>query len=465
MPVFYPIIGGGGGTDTSKDTVTADAMLEGITAHDASGEQIVGTIETYDGSAEEGAAKFQEKVANVNGEVTPDEGYVGLSKVTVDVPTGSAEFNIHYGTEAPEDTSKLWVETDTEPTETKVVKGITADTSLETLSETIPQIRTDMAAGVVGTKIYLFGGEAGSSDRRSTIYVYNTETNVIQKLSVTLPTAATGIAAGVIGTKVYLFGGYGDDGALNTINVFDTETNVIETLSVTLPTADANKSAGVIGTKIYLLSGTFDEYSIYVFDTETNTIEKLSASLPESQEYAPIGVVGTKIYVFGGATKSVIYVLNTETNDIEKLSTTLPTAAYEIAAGVIGTKVYLFGGYGSGNRLNTINVFDTETNVIETLSVTLPTAASEIAAGVIGTKVYLFGGWVGDSALNTINLFTSSSYLTENTAAVVPSLTENVFPLMDVVELGVSAVYIGNAGGLAEQVNAYLHNGTEWVLI
>jgi hypothetical protein len=39
-----------GGTDTSADTVTAETMLEGVTAHNASGEPIVGTIPLYDGA-------------------------------------------------------------------------------------------------------------------------------------------------------------------------------------------------------------------------------------------------------------------------------------------------------------------------------------------------------------------------------------------------------------------------------
>lgn len=42
------------GVDTSEDTVTEDAMLEGITAHDAFGEQITGVIPTYDGTASGG---------------------------------------------------------------------------------------------------------------------------------------------------------------------------------------------------------------------------------------------------------------------------------------------------------------------------------------------------------------------------------------------------------------------------
>ena len=78
------------GTDTSKDTVTAETMLEGVTAHDASGEPIAGTIPTYDGAMQDGLEsypKFQEKTATENGEVLPDEGFDGLSKVMVNVPS------------------------------------------------------------------------------------------------------------------------------------------------------------------------------------------------------------------------------------------------------------------------------------------------------------------------------------------------------------------------------------------
>lgn len=38
------------GTDTSADTVTAESLLEGVTAHNASGEPIVGVIPLYDGA-------------------------------------------------------------------------------------------------------------------------------------------------------------------------------------------------------------------------------------------------------------------------------------------------------------------------------------------------------------------------------------------------------------------------------
>lgn len=76
---------GEGGIDTSDDTVMPEVLLQGMTAHDAQGRQIVGTIPTYECDTDGVDQLFQEKTVTENGEVTPDEGYLGLSKVSVDV--------------------------------------------------------------------------------------------------------------------------------------------------------------------------------------------------------------------------------------------------------------------------------------------------------------------------------------------------------------------------------------------
>lgn len=45
LPIKANVIQGEGGTDTSKDTVTPETLLEGVTAHNAAGEPIVGTCD------------------------------------------------------------------------------------------------------------------------------------------------------------------------------------------------------------------------------------------------------------------------------------------------------------------------------------------------------------------------------------------------------------------------------------
>ena len=59
--------------------------------------------------------------------------------------------------------------------------------------------------------------------------------------------------------------------------------------------------------------------------------------------------------------------------------------------------------------------------------------------------------------------------LTQGNIEIKTSLTENKFNLINTenaqVEIGVENVYIGNANNGAELCEAYLHNGTEWVVI
>ena len=137
------------------------------------------------------------------------------------------------------------------------------------------------------------------------------------------------------------------------------------------------------------------------------------------------------------------------------------------ACASIGTKIYLFGGY-NGTAQNTIYEFDTETETIATLETTLPTPCSEMGCSNYGNKVYLFGGY-GSSALNTINCFTLTHELTQGNIEIQSGLLKNKFNLINTenaqVEIGVENVYIGNANNEAELCEAYLHNGTEWVVI
>ena len=388
---------------------------------------------------------------------------------------GNAEFNIAYGETEPTDTSKLWVKT-SEPEAVRVVAKVeAASEELEAGVGAIPTAAYNIAAAAVGKKVYLFGGYGDSA--LNTIKVFDTESKTITTLSTTLPTEAYGIASAAVGTKIYLFGGYGSS-KLNTINVFDTENNTITTLSTTLPSARFYMAAAAVGTKIYLFggsngSGSFDK--ILVFDTESGTITTLSTKLPTAEYSTASAVIGTKIYLFGGwgigVSLDTIKVFDTENNTITTLSTTLPTAAYGIASAAVGTKIYLFGGStsttASGIRLNTIKVFDTESGTITTLSTTLPTAAYNIAAAAVGKKVYLFGGSTGSGKLDTINVFVCALALAlaANNILIEASTTNNIFNLLPTVELGVNAVYLGNADGVAETVAAALYVDGAWTEI
>ena len=163
--------------------------------------------------------KLQTKTTTVNGKVMPDENYVGLKEVTVNVPGkeeeakevdlamtsgnqtitptsgkvlsqvvvkkpatmlpenikkdvniggvtgtleigGGSELNIHYGDTAPEDTSKLWVKSE-EPSNISfpvVWKPEQIVEGVTNTGTTLPQAAKAIGTAAVGTKIYLFGG-------------------------------------------------------------------------------------------------------------------------------------------------------------------------------------------------------------------------------------------------------------------------------------------------------------------
>lgn len=400
--------------------------------------------------------------------------------------TGNTTLNVHYGEEAPADTSKLWVKRSTEAIGASV--GV-AEPAVRAVTETLEATAYAacwISAVPVGTKVYLCGGRQ-QYGQATTIMVFDTETKTYETTGVTLPTATCLMGSAAVGTKVYLFGGWKDQyHALSTVVIFDTETYTLETVSF-LYTIRASCCAA-FGTKIYVLGGglgtnaTPNNYC-FIFDTETNQTTLLGRLLPVEIANAAHAVVGSKVYIFGGITPysgsssthrhDSIQVFDTETNSAVVLDTVLPFASEGMVARAEGTKVYLYGGDQNAKPYysDAIMVFDTETSSFETLESTLPFPAYGFGISVVGNDVYLFGGYSYVNGVskyyNTILRLRSFAGLDADTAYLHASATENVFLLISgdyPVTLGVNAVYVGNIDDEAELQEAYLYDETtsEW---
>jgi len=392
--------------------------------------------------------------------------------------TGNTTLNVHYGTEAPADTSKLWVKRSTEAIGASIgVAGLAAVATIETLKAQLATGIATAASATVGTKIYILGGY-GWNAALNTIQVFDTETETIETLGTTLPVAISGAAGAAVGTKVYVFGGYGGGDYQKAIQVFDTETGTLETHGTTIGTARSSMACAAVGANIYLFGGLpaggNATSGIHVFDTVAGTYKSVGKSLPDRLQSACAAAVGTKIYVFGGQkgsyppdTTDEIHVFDTAENTVKTSNTKLPTPTFGLAAVAVGATVYLFGGYDSSYAyLNTIHSLNAETETIEALDVTLPEAVANLSVGAVGINIYAFGG-AASSKYRTIKHMKVFTRLDQDTAYLHASATENVFPLISgdyPVTLGVKAVYVGDADDAAEQQEAYLYDETtsEW---
>lgn len=401
---------------------------------------------------------------------------------------GGGELNIHYGTTAPEDTSKLWVKSDITPSKVMIKNtfngavdnantGITATTLTKNLYDTV--------CGVVGTKCYIFGGSyySDSSYTNETIYCYNTETDTIEAIS-NLGNATRGVAypngisCGVVGTKCYIFGGYYTyygTRETNAILCYDTENNKLELTSSKLINVYYGTSCGVVGTKCYIFGGTdatnkFD--TIQCYDAITDSVKKMNATLPEITAYVECGVVGTKCYIFS---TSGIYCYDTETDTLKTMNSNLPEGYSPSSCIPMGTKCYLIGGSLNSVYTNNIYCYDTETDTIEILDTTLSKSASNCSAGLVGNKIYVFGGTTKGSGsyssqfTNTIQYVSFELTLVEGTLKLINGYNKTPFKLINSdttdIELSVEQAFIGNSNNEAEVVKIATHNGSEWIEI
>ena len=384
--------------------------------------------------------KLQTKTTTVNGKVMPDENYVGLKEVTVNVPskdeeTKTVDLNMASGNQTITPTSgKVLSQVVVKKPATMLPENIKKDVNIGGVTGTLE-------SGGGGSELNIAYGNTAPEDTSklwikseepsniSFPVLWNPEQIVegISNTGTTLPRAAGYIGTAAVGTKIYLFGEYGNNYTYqNTIQVFDTTNNTIQTLSTTLPQAMSSMGTAAVGTKIYLFGGSKDDSyqnTIQVFDTTNNTIQTLSTTLPQAMYDMGTAAVGTKIYLFGGygsnGNLQIIQVFDTTNNTIQTLSKTLSQTASIISAAAVGTKIYLFGGYGSSYQ-NTIQVFDTTNNTIQTLSTTLPQAANAIGTAAVGTKIYLFGGYNGSSRLNTIQLFDTTNNTIQTLSTTLP---------------------------------------------
>jgi hypothetical protein len=140
---------------------------------------------------------------------------------------------------------------------------------------------------------------------------------------------------------------------------------------------------------------------------------------------------------------------------IQTLSETLPSSTILVSFCEVDEVTY---GFYSGCAF----IFDTTTESITVLSTN--SNIDGYFCCVIDNNIYM-----GKTSSIKIFLLSLGIALPYDALLMHSTLDKNIFNLINTdnaqVEIGVIAVYKGNADGIGEQVKASLHNGTSWVTI
>lgn len=184
----------------------------------------------------------------------------------------------------------------------------TTDTWDATLAP-MTQGRAGLATAVVGNAIYAIGGRVGtggpcSGGPLASVERYDIDTDTWTHVAPLL-SPRSDLAAAVVGGRIYVFGGCsGFGGFLNTVDVYDPVTNTWSAAPTDMPTARASMYAvATKGNTVYVIGG----YSGVPPGHNTNEAYKVSqdswtTALPMPTARAESGAVGHggRIYIVGG---------------------------------------------------------------------------------------------------------------------------------------------------------------------
>lgn len=411
---------------------------------------------------------------------------VGNAKGKASAPTGGggAELNIHYGDTAPEDTSKLWVKT-SEPSKVVIVDGSDGGTirpnSITTSADVSTQLHSEGSAVVVNDKIYILGGgnNAGSTESYVLgIISFDPDNKKVEVLPCSLAKGAVNHGCAVVGTKVYVICGT----KASTIQCFDVEAQTVTTVTTNITKTGPN-CAVAVGTDIYIIglggNYVYSSKTVHCFNTLTNTYTTLPYSLPNSVSLISPSVVyrDGKILV---SSKAQLFEIDVDNGTVvEKTNPTNLTTMYGSAW--IGRKVCVFGYATSDSATGAISVSDYDTMENTVLSTTDLFGESCAFYGSVFVEykgvLYIFYGSHNNNLTPTnirknvheFRLAVTEVLLDNGTMKIKTTAEKNHFDLINTdtarVEIGVDAIYKGNADGIGDPVESALYKDGEWVTI
>ncbi len=272
-----------------------------------------------------------------------------------------------------------------------------------------PTHRSEVAAGVIGGKIFLLGGfeEPGPNDVLTlavsrTVEQYDPIWNG-WTAKAPLPARLHHAAVAVVDRQLFVIGGFTQSG----VSVWQPTAAVYRydvasdtwTERQSMPTARGALGAAVVDGKIIAVggyNGTGNPAAVESYDPATDTWSTM-ASLPTPRDHLAVVAFGRDLYAIGGRLNkdygrnlAVVEQFHPATNRwTRKMDLAVPRSG--VAAAVVSGRIYVFGGEAPDGTIRSTEVYNPETDRWD-MAASMPTARHGLAAAVVEDRIYVLGG-------------------------------------------------------------------------
>lgn len=203
---------------------------------------------------------------------------------------------------------------------------------------------------------------------------------------------------------------------------------------------------------------------VTVYSPNKNTVKTFTVDTGNTWNSNGI-LVDDKIYVFGGALNDAqdaaqnngIYVIDLSLSTSQKLTATLPIATSKLGVSALGEDIYISGGLKTEGIVYKYNI---PTDTIKKIDITLTHNRAKCSTFFVGPNLYLIGT---DTNIDKIRIF---SYLKNSNLKLLCAYKGDKFKFSGISTKSISdvlGVYKGDENNIAQLVESYAYDGTNWV--
>lgn len=272
-----------------------------------------------------------------------------------------------------------------------------------------PTARTEVAAGAIGTKIFVIGGFSepafgNMSELSITTRVDAYDTRTDQWTARTpLPIGLHHVGIGVVGDRIYVIGGFTQSlmsvwKPVATVYIYDPARDAW-TEGASMPTARGALAVAEVDGKLFAVGGydgTDNTAAVEVYDPTHDSWEK-RAPLPIPRDHLTAATVKGRLYAIGGRLNrdyrrnlSAVHAYDPSTDRWTRVSD-LPTARSGITSGVLNDQVYVLGGESTEGTFATNEVYAPGQDRWATAA-PMPTARHGLGSAVVAGHLYVLSG-------------------------------------------------------------------------